>query len=103
MDRIEIGKLIIYPRLRRAEVEGVKIKLSSKQWELVEALSLRPGMIARREFLLEYLYPDPEDRPCERTIDMLAFYVRKKLASMLNGANYVQAISSEGYALRAPA
>ena len=101
MERIEVGRVMIYPKHKRVEVDGVKVKLSSKQWEFVEALALCPRGVVTREYLLACLYPDPKDRPSERSIDMLACYVRRKLRHVLEGANYVHSVASLGYALRA--
>ena len=100
-ERIEVGKLVLYPKHRRVEVAGTKIKLVGKQWEFLATLGHCAGMLVTREYLLVCLHPDPQDRPDARSIDMLAYVVRKKIADMLDGENYIHPVPSEGYVLRA--
>lgn len=100
-ERIEIGRLVLYPQLRRVEAGGIKVKICGKQWEFLAALGECAGTLVTRKYLLVCLYPDPQGRPDVRSIDMLAHFVRRKLSNALDGANYIHPIPSEGYILRA--
>ena len=102
-ERIEVGKLVLYPRRRRAEAAGIRIKLCGKQWEFLAALGTCAGTLVTRDYLLVCLHPDPQERPSMRSIDMLACTVRKKIGDALGGENYIHPVPSEGYVLRTSA
>jgi len=102
MQRITIGDLTLYPERRRVETKGKKIKIGYMGWELIKVLGGSPGNLVSRDFLMASVYPDPEDRPCARAIDMLVCHVRKRIAQALGGDNYIHAVNSHGYVLRPP-
>jgi DNA-binding response OmpR family regulator len=101
MESIVIGDLSICPELRRVEVSGKKVRVIGKQWEFLQSLALAGGAVTR-EFLLALLYPDPQDRPTLRSLDVLAKAVRNKLATASDGKNYITALRGSGYTLQKP-
>ncbi|MEK7613142.1 MAG: winged helix-turn-helix domain-containing protein [Patescibacteria group bacterium] len=98
--KIPVGDLLVYPEIRRTEVQGQRVRLVGKQWDFLHALAVTRGVVTR-DFLLSLMNPDPTAVPTLRSIDMLASNVRSKLAQV-NGKNYISTVYGYGYVLRDP-
>jgi two-component system cell cycle response regulator CtrA len=98
---IRTGDLAVNLENRLVTVDGVTVRLSSKEYEILELLSLRKGTILTKEMFLNHLYaemPEPE----VKIIDVFVCKLRKKLAQASGGRHYIETIWGRGYILRDP-
>eukprot|EP00210_Caulerpa_lentillifera_P008746 g8342.t1 len=98
---IKIGELTINLQTRVAEIEGVPLKLTGKEYAILELLALRKGSTLSKEMFLNHLYGGI-DEPEVKIIDVFICKVRKKIASKLNGESYIETVWGRGYAIREP-
>ncbi len=99
---IEIDDLVINLDTRTAEVNGARVHLTLKEYQLLELLSLRKGMTMSKEMFLNHLYGGTEE-PAQKIIDVFMCKLRKKLASASGGKDYIETVWGRGYVLRQPA
>jgi two-component system cell cycle response regulator CtrA len=98
---IKTGELVVNLDTKRARLEGVDLHLTSKEYQILELLSLRKPMPVTKGTILNYLYSGM-DEPGSKIIDVFICKLRKKLVSASNGQNYIETWT-RGYALREPA
>ena len=98
---IEIGDLVVNLDQKVAELAGIRLRLTVKEYEILALLAVRSGTTLTKEMLLTNLYGGI-DEPCLKIIDVFLCKLRKKLAAASNGQNYIQTIWGRGYVLRDP-
>lgn len=99
---IRTGKLAVNLENRSVEVEGQPIHLTSKEYGILELLSLRKGTTLTKEMFLNHLYGGM-DEPELKIIDVFVCKLRKKLSSATGGNNYIHTVWGRGYVLKDPA
>jgi two-component system, cell cycle response regulator CtrA len=98
---IQTGDLIVNLDEKIAEIDSVRVRLTCKEYEMLELLSLRKGMTVSKEMFLIQLYAGM-DEPEMKIIDVFICKLRKKLADASNGKDYIQTVWGRGYMLREP-
>ena len=98
---VEIGGLVINLAEKTAELAGVRLHLTLKEYEILALLAVRKGTILTKEMLLTQLYGGI-DEPCLKIIDVFLCKLRKKLAAASKGHNYIETIWGRGYVLIPP-
>jgi two-component system cell cycle response regulator CtrA len=98
---IRTGDLVVNLDTKTVEVNGARVRLTSKEYRILELLSLRKGTALTRRTLLDHLYGGM-DEPAPKIIDVFISMVRKKLADASNGRNYIETVPGPGYALHEP-
>jgi two-component system cell cycle response regulator CtrA len=98
---VTTGKLTVDLDHKSVEVEGAPIHLTSKEYQMLELLSLRKGTTLSKEMFLTHLYGDT-DGPEMKIIDVFICKLRKKLSAATDGVNYIETIWGRGYVLRDP-
>ena len=98
---IEIDDLVVKLDTKTAEVNGARVHLTLKEYQMLELLSLRKGMTMSKEMFLNHLYGGMEE-PAQKIIDVFMCKLRKKLANASNGKNYIETVWGRGYVLREP-
>jgi len=98
---IRTGKLVVNLDNRTVEVSGAPIHLTSKEYGILELLSLRKGMTLTKEMFLNHLYGGM-DEPELKIIDVFVCKLRKKLASASDGESYIHTVWGRGYVLKDP-
>src|SRR6516162_2812630 len=98
-------------RMRRAEnrwidealasVDGNAVKLTQREYAILELLSSRKGTIVTREMFLNRLYADRHE-PEAKIIDIFVFKLRQKLTQATDGSHYIETVWGRGYVLRDP-
>ena len=83
---VQCGDLIIY-------LEG--------KFEVLELLALRHGMAISKETFLDHLYGG-RDEPGQKIVDVFLCKLRKKLAAISGGTEYIATVWGRGYMLREP-
>jgi two-component system cell cycle response regulator CtrA len=98
---ITTGKLIVNLDAKTVEVDGSRVHLTGKEYQMLELLSLRKGTTLTKEMFLNHLYGGM-DEPELKIIDVFICKLRKKLAVATNGDNYIETVWGRGYVLRDP-
>ena len=98
---IETDDLVISLDTKTVEVNGARVHLTSKEYQMLELLSLRKGTTLTKEVFLNHLYGGI-DEPEMKIIDVFICKLRKKLANASGGKNYIETVWGRGYVLRHP-
>ncbi|HKX09959.1 MAG TPA: response regulator transcription factor [Stellaceae bacterium] len=99
---IRTGKLLVNLDSRTVEVDGAPLRLTGKEYGILELLSLRKGTTLTKEMFLNHLYGGM-DEPELKIIDVFVCKLRKKLSQATQGENYIETVWGRGYVLRDPA
>src|ERR1700689_2709557 len=95
------GDLTVNLDQKTVEVDGARVHLTGKEYQMLELLSLRKGTTLTKEMFLNHLYGGM-DEPELKIIDVFICKLRKKLATASNGRNYPETVWGRGYVLREP-
>ena len=98
---IRTGRLEVNLENKMAEVEGKPVKLTGKEYAILELLSLRKGSTLTKENFLNHLYGGM-DEPDLKIIDVFVCKLRKKLSEATGGDTYIETVWGRGYRLRDP-
>src|SRR5450432_4447420 len=99
---IKTGNITVDLDAKTVEVNGLRVHLTGKEYQMLELLSLRKGTTLTKEMFLNHLYGGM-DEPELKIIDVFICKLRKKLANASNGKNYIETVWGRGYVLREPA
>ncbi|MEH0002938.1 MAG: response regulator transcription factor CtrA [Holosporaceae bacterium] len=99
---IRLGRLNVNLHASQADVDGVPLNLTCKEYSILELLVLRKGATLSKEVFLNHLYGGM-DEPELKIIDVFVCKLRKKLADALGSeTNYIETVWGRGYVLRDP-
>ena len=98
---IKTGEILVNLDAKTVEVNGLRVHLTGKEYQMLELLSLRKGTTLTKEMFLNHLYGGM-DEPELKIIDVFICKLRKKLAAATNGDNYIETVWGRGYVLRDP-
>ena len=98
---IRTGDILVNLDAKTVEVEGDRVHLTGKEYQMFELLSLRKGTTLTKEMFLNHLYGGM-DEPELKIIDVFICKLRKKLANASDGKNYIETVWGRGYVLREP-
>ena len=98
---IRTGDLVVKLGTQGVEVNGARVHLTRREYQLLELLSLRKGTTLTKAMLLDHLYGG-FDEPEQKIIEVFICKLRKKLANASNGKDYLQTVWGRGYMLREP-
>ncbi len=96
---IRTGKLLVNLDGRIVSVGDQPLRLTAKEYGILELLSLRKGTTLTKEMFLNHLYGG-RDEPELKIIDVFVCKLRKKLAQATGGEHYIETVWGRGYALR---
>jgi len=96
---ITTGKLTVNLDAKTVEVDGARVHLTGKEYQMLELLSLRKGTTLTKEMFLNHLYGGM-DEPELKIIDVFICKLRKKLANAAEGKNFIETVWGRGYVLR---
>jgi two-component system cell cycle response regulator CtrA len=96
---IRTGKLVVNMDSRSVEVDGQRLHVTGKEYNILELLSLRKGTTLTKEMFLNHLYGGM-DEPELKIIDVFICKLRKKLGAATDGDNYIETVWGRGYVLR---
>jgi two-component system, cell cycle response regulator CtrA len=99
---IQTGDLAIDLERRVVTAGGKPMRLTRKEYGILELLSLRFGVTVTKEMLLGHLYGG-KNKPELKIIDVFVCHLRKKLAQATDGKHYIETVWGRGYRLCAPA
>jgi two-component system cell cycle response regulator CtrA len=95
------GDLSVNLDAKTVEISGARVRLTGKEYQMLELLSLRKGTTLTKEMFFNNLYGGM-DEPGIKIIDVFICKLRKKLAIASNGKDYIETVWGRGYALREP-
>ena len=98
---ITTGDLVVNLDTKTVEVDSARVHLTGKEYQMLELLSLRKGTTLTKEMFLNHLYGGM-DEPELKIIDVFICKLRKKLAEVTGGENYIETVWGRGYVLREP-
>jgi two-component system cell cycle response regulator CtrA len=98
---ITTGDIKVNLDAKTVEVNGARVHLTGKEYQMLELLSLRKGTTMTKEMFLNHLYGGI-DEPELKIIDVFICKLRKKLASATNGLHHIETVWGRGYVLRDP-
>jgi two-component system cell cycle response regulator CtrA len=96
---IRIGDLALNLDRKRVDVAGARVRLTGKEYKILELLALAKGAALSRETLRGHLYSGI-DEPELKMIDVFIASMRKKLADASRGEPYVEMVADRGCRLR---
>jgi two-component system cell cycle response regulator CtrA len=98
---ITTGKLTVNLDAKTVEVDGSRVHLTGKEYQMVELLALRKGATLTKEMFLNHLYGGM-DEPEMKIIDVFICKLRKKLSVACAGEQYIETVWGRGYVMRDP-
>ncbi len=98
---IRTGRLAVDLAARMVSVDDKPVHLTTKEYGILELLSLRKGTTLTKEVFLNHLYGGL-DEPELKIIDVFICKLRKKLAGATSGDHYIETVWGRGYMLRDP-
>ncbi|MFH1158096.1 MAG: response regulator transcription factor [Pseudomonadota bacterium] len=100
---ITTGSITVNLDARTVEIDGKQLHLTSKEYGIIELLSLRKGSTLTKEMFLNHLYGGM-DEPEVKIIDVFICKLRKKIEKMSgDSGNCIETVWGRGYVLRDPA
>ena len=97
---IKSGRLSINRFTRAVMVSaGYTLFLTDKEFAVLEILMLRKGMVITKEMIMGHLYGGV-DEPELKTICVFISKLRKKLAALSGGEEFIDTIRGRGYMMR---
>jgi two-component system, OmpR family, response regulator len=97
---LEVGDLRLDPATRRVWRGGEEVRLSAKEFALLETFMRRPGQVLSRLQLLEHAW-DYEYENRSNVVDVYVRYLREKVDRPF-GADSIETVRGAGYRLREP-
>ena len=94
---ITVGGLALDADARRATLDGASLDLTAKEFDLLLYLASQPGIVHRRNDIMEAVWETNWYGPT-KTLDAHVAAIRKKLGN----AKWIEAIRSVGFRLEAP-
>jgi len=98
---IKTGDIAVNLDAKTVEVNGQRVHLTGKEYQMLELLSLRKGTTLTKEMFLNHLYGGM-DEPELKIIDVFICKLRKKLALATSGDHHIETVWGRGYVLRDP-
>jgi two-component system cell cycle response regulator CtrA len=98
---IHTGKLSVNVDAKMVQVEGARVHVTGREYDMLELMSLRKGTTITKEMFLNHLYGGM-DEPDIKIIDVFICKLRKKLAFACGGENYIGTVWGRGYVLQEP-
>ncbi len=100
---VKVGGIAVDLVAKRVWCEGHEVRLTAREFCVLELLALRQGEVVTRRDLWEHLY-EVEDEAASNVVDVLVYSLRKKLEACEGGreaARLIQTRRGQGYLLDA--
>jgi two-component system cell cycle response regulator CtrA len=98
---IRTGRLVVDLATRVVSVDDQPVRLTGKEYGILELLCQRKGTTLTKDMFLNHLY-EGMNEPGLKIIDVFVCKLRKKLAQATGGKHYIETVWGRGYALRDP-
>lgn len=99
-DRVRVGPLVLAPAAREAHIDGEPLKLTRREFELLQVLARNSGIVLTRDQLLDLVWGyDFEVRT--DAVDTFVSYLRRKLEAG-GRPRMLHTVRGVGFVLREP-
>jgi two-component system cell cycle response regulator CtrA len=96
---IEVGPLSLDFGTRVVTINGEEVPLTSKEYAMLELLAMKRGSIITKETFLNHIYGGM-DEPDMKIVDVFICKLRKKMADVSGGLNFIETVWGRGYTLK---
>jgi two-component system, OmpR family, KDP operon response regulator KdpE len=96
-----VGGLRIDPAGREAELDGVPLELTPKEFDLLHYLAARPGQVITKRELSTQVWRLPYGG-ADKTVDVHLSWLRRKLGETAQNPRYLHTVRGVGVKLRPP-
>lgn len=93
---IVVGALVLDPATHEVTVDGARVTLTAKEFELLHALVRQPGVVLTRQQLLEAAWGFTEYVD-ERGVDVHIRHIREKLGDDATEPRFIETLRGVGY------
>lgn len=98
---IRVGRLTIDERARTATLDGVRLELSRKEFDVLHLLASRAGQVVTKRELLSEVWQQPYGGS-DRTVDVHLSWLRRKLGETAAEPRYLISVRGVGVRLVDP-
>jgi DNA-binding response OmpR family regulator len=98
---IEVGGLVIEPNARTVTLDGVRLDLSAREFDLLRYLAERADQVVSKRELLTEVWRLPYGG-ADKTVDVHLSWLRRKLGETAQVPRYLHTVRSVGVRLTAP-
>ncbi|MEZ5837964.1 MAG: response regulator transcription factor [Geminicoccaceae bacterium] len=96
---IKLGRMTLDLVTRTVKIDGVPLKVTAKEYTILELLALRRGQPLTKEIFLDHLYGG-EDEPEQKIIDVFICKLRKKISAINHNKHNIETVWGRGYVLK---
>jgi two-component system, OmpR family, KDP operon response regulator KdpE len=98
---VVVGGLRIDARARQADLDGVELELSRKEFDVLYVLAQRAGQVVTKRELLAEVWRQPFFTT-DKTVDVHISWLRRKLGETADQPRYLHSVRGVGIKLVAP-
>ncbi|MFD2420866.1 response regulator transcription factor [Amycolatopsis pigmentata] len=99
-DALRVGGLRVDPRRREAELDGIRLDLTRREFDLLAYLMTRPGQVVGKKELLATVWQQAYGG--DQTIDVHLSWLRRKMGETAARPRYLHTVRGVGVKLQAP-
>ena len=96
-ERISYRELLLFPAGKQVFVEGREIRLTAKEYQLLEYLMLNQGQVLTKEMILEKIWGLEGQFVVDNTVSVTINRLRKKLEPDAGQSSYIKNVFGLGY------
>ncbi|MFZ5592145.1 MAG: response regulator [Bacillota bacterium] len=95
-DRLDFGRLVIDQARYQVLLDGQRLELTPKEFDLLRFLAAEPGRVFSRDYLLEKIwgYDYTGD---SRTVDVHIRHLRQKMEQVAGDVQFIETVRGVGY------
>ena len=98
---LEVGGLWLDPDAHEANLDGVRLDLSRREFDLLHYLALHAGQVVTRRDLLTHVWRMPYGG-ADKTVDVHVSWLRRKLGETAQHPRYLHTVRGVGIKLSPP-
>jgi two-component system KDP operon response regulator KdpE len=98
---LKVGGLLLDPDAHEATLDGIRLDLSPREFDLLHYLTRRPGQVVTRRDLLTHVWQLPYGG-ADKTVDVHVSWLRRKLGETALEPRYLHTVRGVGIKLSPP-
>jgi DNA-binding response OmpR family regulator len=98
---LKVGGLLLDPDAHEATLDGARLDLSPREFDLLHYLTRRPGQVVTRRDLLTHVWQLPYGG-ADKTVDVHVSWLRRKLGETAQEPRYLHTVRGVGIKLSPP-
>jgi DNA-binding response OmpR family regulator len=95
--QVIVGHVVLIPSERQLFVDGVRVHVSGREFDVLKVLALCAGHVVGRERIYEHVWGRPMPHARDRAVDVHVRRLRLRLAEVSPGWRYVHTHHGHGY------